>query len=114
MYMEMDTPASAAQQTSLRASSGGGGGADDEMKAAAAALVAQLTASGDPKAILEAMAALPQVCMSPYVFLFMKTEKQMSDIQSIRSTLRLLRVVRCRRRQDSHSFPPPSPPHFSL
>ena len=34
------------------------------MKAAAAALVAQLTASGDPKAILEAMAALPQVMVA--------------------------------------------------
>ena len=87
--MEMDTPASAAQPTARRASSGGGGGADDEMKAAAAALVAQLTASGDPKAILEAMAALPQVSMSPYVFLSMKTKKKVSDIQSIRSILRL-------------------------
>ncbi len=42
---------------------GGGGGDDDEMKRAAAALVAELTASGDPKAILEAMAALPQVLL---------------------------------------------------
>ena len=40
---------------------GGGGGDEDEMKRAARALVAELTASGDPKAILEAMAALPQV-----------------------------------------------------
>ena len=45
--------------------SGGGSGGDHEMRAAAAALVAQLTASGDPKAILEAMAALPQVQSAP-------------------------------------------------
>ena len=53
---------------SVNSGGGGGGGSaggdDDEMKRAAAALVAELTASGDPKAILEAMAALPQVLLS--------------------------------------------------
>ena len=56
----------AAPAPSLNGGGGGGGsagGSDDEMKRAAAALVAELTASGDPKAILEAMAALPQVLL---------------------------------------------------
>ena len=54
-----------------RSTSGGSGGGDDDMKRAAAALVAELTASGDPKAILEAMAALPQV------FLLSACQKQL-------------------------------------
>jgi hypothetical protein len=42
-----------------------GGGDDDEAAAAAAALVAQLSAANDSKALLEALAALPQVGSSP-------------------------------------------------
>ncbi len=38
-----------------------GGGGDDEAAAAAAALVAQLSEANDSKALLEALAALPQV-----------------------------------------------------
>ena len=62
--MEVDNPVTNARPAAALLSGGGSGG-DDEMKAAAAALVAQLTASGDPKAILEAMAALPQVIANP-------------------------------------------------
>lgn len=41
-----------------------GGDGDDEAAAAAAALVAQLSAANDSKALLEALAALPQVRFS--------------------------------------------------
>ena len=63
--MEVDNPVTDARPAAALLSGGSSSGGDDEMKAAAAALVAQLTASGDPKAILEAMAALPQVSTAP-------------------------------------------------